>query len=148
MFSLLHADTATLEACRSAQPESQASSTELDLRRFFDELASFAFYPDLKSTMADDGHDLLQAIAERDLGLIIRYLMETCGLGYSRLPKGLLAFHAAVDGARKPFIEHLAEAAFLNGLAHVATLHFTFSAEHLPLFKAQLAAWRNSLKET
>ncbi len=148
MFSQLHADTATLEACRSAQPDSQASSTELDLRRFFDELASFAFYPDLKSTMAEDGHDLLQAIAERDLGLIIRYLMETCGLGYSRLPKGLLAFHAAVDGARTPFIEHLAETAFLNGLDGVATLHFTVSEEHLPLFKAQLAAWRNSFKET
>ena len=148
MFSQLHADTATLEACRSIQPDSQASSSELDLRRFVDELASFAFYPDLKITMAENGHDLPQAIAERDMGLIIRYLLEKCGLGYSHLPKGLLAFHAAVDGARTPFIEHLAEAAFLNGLDSVATLHFTVSEEHLALFKAQLAAWRNALKET
>ena len=47
MFSQLHADTATLEACRSARPDSQASPAELDLRRFFDELTSFAFYPEL-----------------------------------------------------------------------------------------------------
>ncbi|NOR49569.1 MAG: DUF4301 family protein, partial [Desulfuromonadales bacterium] len=148
MFSQLHVEAATLDACRSAQPGSQASSAELDLRRFFDELTSFAFYPELKSTLAEDGHDLLQAIAERDLGLIIRYLLEKCGLGYSHLPKGLLAFHTAVDGARTPFIEHLAEAAFLNDLEGVVTLHFTVSEEHLPLFKAQLAAWRNCLKET
>ena len=148
MFSQLHAEAATLEACRSAQPGSQVSSIELDLRRFFDELTSFAFYPELKNAMDEDGHDLLQAIAERDLGLIIRYLLEKCGLGYSHLPKGLLAFHTAVDGARTPFIEHLAEAAFLNDLESVVTLHFTVSEEHLPLFKAQLAAWRNCLKET
>jgi hypothetical protein len=148
MFSQLHADAATLEVCRSEHPGPQASPAELDLRRFFDELTSFAFYPELKSALAEDGHNLLQAIAERDLRLIIHYLLEKCGLGYSHLPKGLLAFHSAVDGARTPFIEHLAEAAFLNDLEGVVALHFTVSEEHLPLFKAQLAAWRSCLKET
>ncbi|MDT8443017.1 MAG: DUF4301 family protein [Desulfuromonadales bacterium] len=148
MFSQLHADAATLAACRTAQAAPPVSPAERDLRRFFDELTSFAFYPELKSAMAEDGHDLQQAVAERDVALIIRYLLEPCGLNYSQLPKGLLAFHAASDGARTPFVEHLAEAALLNDPGGVAALHFTVSAEHLPLFKAQFAAWRETLEET
>ncbi len=148
MFSPLQADAAVLAACRSAEPAGQPGAAESDLRHFLDELGSFAFYSDLASALADDGHNLPQALADRELALIIRYLLEPCGLGYASLPKGLLAFHAAVDGARTPFIEHLAEAALLNGLAGTVALHFTVSAEHLPLFKAQFAAWRSVLEET
>ena len=148
MFSQLHADAAVLEACSTAQADTLIDPAELDLRRFLDELTSFAFYPDLKNALLEDGYDLQQAMQERDLPLIIRYLLESCGLCYSRLPKGLLAFHSAADGARTPFIEHLAEAALLNGLDGVVSLHFTVSAEHLGLFKAQLGAWRATLEET
>ncbi len=146
MFSQLHADASVLEACRTGQVDSPINPAEIDLRRFFDKLASFAFYPELKNALAEDGQDLRQVINNRDLALIIRYLLEPCGLCYSRLPKGLLAFHTAADGARTPFVEHLAEAALLNGLDGVVTLHFTVSEEHLALFKAQLAAWRSTLK--
>jgi hypothetical protein len=145
MFSPLQAERGVFEACRAVQPQTEASQAELDLRRFLDEIESFAFYPDLKNAMAEDGQDLQQALADRDLPLIIRYLLEPCGLSYSRLPKGLLAFHTAVDGARTPFIEHLAEAALLNGLDGDVQLHFTVSAEHLELFKAQFAAWQETL---
>lgn len=148
MFAPLHADSTIFDACLSPRPAADASPAELDLRRFLQELQSFAFYPDLKSAMSEDGYDLNQAIAERNLPLITRYLLEPCGLGYAQLPKGLLAFHAAADGARTPFIEHLAEAALLNGLSGSVQLHFTVSAEHLHLFKAQLAAWRSTIEET
>lgn len=145
MFSPLQAESAIFAACRAVAPTAESSHSELDLRRFLDEIESFAFYPDLKNAMAEDGQDLQQALADRDLPLIIRYLLEPCGLSYSRLPKGLLAFHAVADGARTPFIEHLAEAALLNGLDGVVHLHFTVSAEHLELFKAQFAAWQETL---
>ncbi len=148
MFSPLQVEPAVLEACRAARPDPGATPEELNLRRFLDELHAFAFYPDLQKAMAEDGHDLQQAVADRDLALIIRYLLEPCGLCYAGLPKGLLAFHRAADGARSPFVEHLAEAALLNDLDGTVALHFTVSAEHLPLFKAQLAAWRSVLEET
>jgi hypothetical protein len=148
MFSQLHADAATLAACRRAHSVFPTCQAEEDLRRFARELNAFAFYPDLKNTMAEDGLNLQQVVAERDLELIISYLLEPCGLSYSRLPKGLLAFHTAADGARTPFVEHLAEAALLNGLDGVVALHFTVSTEHLSLFKAQFAAWRATLEET
>lgn len=146
MFSPLHAESDVFAACRAVEPVAKASPAELDLRRFLDELESFAFYPDLGKAMAEDGQDLQQALSDRDLPLIIRYLLESCGLSYSRLPKGLLAFHAVADGARTPFIEHLAEAALLNGLEGVVNLHFTVSNEHLELFKAQFAAWQETLE--
>jgi hypothetical protein len=148
MFSQLHADATILEACRTEQTDVTANPTERELRRFLDKLTSFAFYPDLQKALAEDGYDLQQALNERDLELIIRYLLEPCGLSYAHLPKGLLAFHSAVDGARTPFVEHLAEAALLNGLDGGVFLHFTVSAEHLALFKAQLGAWRTTLEET
>ncbi|MDH4008922.1 MAG: DUF4301 family protein, partial [Desulfuromonadales bacterium] len=145
MFSPLHADSGVFDACRAVEPSKEASQAELDLRHFLDNIESFAFYPDLKNAMAEDGQNLQQALADRDLLLIVRYLLEPCGLSYSRLPKGLLAFHTAVDGARTPFVEHLAEAALLNGLDGDVRLHFTVSAEHLELFKAQFAAWKETL---
>ncbi|MDG5469086.1 DUF4301 family protein [Deltaproteobacteria bacterium IMCC39524] len=145
MFSPLHAERAVFDACRAVEPLTGASQAELNLRRFLDKIEAFAFYPDLNNAMAEDDQDLQQALADRDLPLIVRYLLEPCGLSYSRLPKGLLAFHAAVDGSRTPFIEHLAEAALLNGLDGVVRLHFTVSAEHLELFKAQFAAWQETL---
>jgi hypothetical protein len=148
MFSPLHTDAVTLEACRTAERDAPACQSERDLQRFLDELVSFAFYPKLKTAMAEDGHDLQQAVDERKLALIVRYLLEPCGLNYSQLPKGLLAFHAGTDGARTPFVEHLAEVAQLNGPGGVAALHFTVSAEHLTLFKAQFSAWRETLEET
>ena len=148
MFSPLLADTAVLEACRKAATAPSPDPAERNLRRFFDSLTDFAFYPELGKALAEDGHNLQQAMTERDLALILRYLLEPCGLCYAQLPKGLLAFHAAADGTRTPFIEHLAEAALLNGLSGVVKLHFTVSAEHLTLFKAQFAAWRETLEAT
>jgi len=134
-----------LRAARTGTPGNQR---ETDLQRFLDNLVKFAFYNDLEKTMAEDGQDLARAVADRDLALITNYLLDSCGLSYALLPKGLLAFHAAVDGARTPFIEHLAEAALLSGLDSDVDLHFTVSPEHLPLFRAQLSAWRKTLEDT
>jgi hypothetical protein len=134
-----------LEAARNSEP---GDPIETDLLDFLDNLDKFAFHADLQKAMAEDGRDLTRAVADRDLALITRYLLDPCGLGYALLPKGLLAFHKAVDGARTPFIEHLAEAALLSGLDSDVDLHFTVSPEHLPLFRAQLSAWLKTLEVT
>ena len=62
MFSQLHVDDAVLEACRTVHVDSPINPAELDLRHFFDELTSFAFYPELKNALTEDGHDLYQAV--------------------------------------------------------------------------------------
>jgi hypothetical protein len=132
---------------RKARAGASGSQIAADLQRFLDNLDKFAFYADLQKAMAEDGQDLARAMADRDLPLITNYLLDSCGLSYALLPKGLLAFHNAVDGARTPFIEHLAEAALMSGLDSEVDLHFTVSPEHLPLFKAQLSAWLKTLEE-
>jgi len=138
MFSQLH----------TARNSKAGEQIEAGLLAFLEKLDKFAFYADLQKTMAEDGRDLARAAADHDLELITRYLLEPCGLGYDLLPKGLLAFHNAADGSRTPFIEHLAEAALLSGLDSDVDLHFTVSTEHLPLFRAQLSAWLQTLEET
>jgi hypothetical protein len=148
MFRQLHADPAAFEACRAAGTGTDLSGPERDLCRFFDHLAQFAFYRDLANAMADDGIAFAEVIARRDVATLVRYLLEPCGLGYDHLPKGLLAFHAAPDGARTPFVEHQAEAALLCGSERRMRLHFTVTPEHLPLFEAQRTAWQQTLAAT
>jgi len=133
---------------RKARAGESGRQSDPELQRFLENLDKFAFYTDLQKTMAEAGQDLARAVADRDLSLITSYLLDPCGLSYAHLPKGLLAFHKAADGARTPFIEHLAEAALLSGLDSNVDLHFTVSPEHLPLFRAQLSAWLKTLEET
>ena len=148
MFASLHAPSEVFETCRAAQVSAEAGEQELALRHFFDELPHFAFYPDLTQALADEDIAIDRVIAERDVATLVRYLLEPCGLGYAELPKGLLAFHAAVDGVRTPFVEHQAEAALLCGSENRMRLHFTVTPSHLPLFEAQHTAWQKLLDET
>ncbi len=148
MFSPLHISSAALEEFKRQTAKTTATEQGHSLQRFLDELPSFAFFADLGNTMTESGYDINKAIEARNVELIINYLLNACGLSYAQLPKGLLAFHKAADGARTPFIEHLAEASLLNGLEGTVKVHFTVSEEHLPLFKAQLAAWRPTLEQT
>ncbi len=59
------------------------------------------------------------------------------GLGYGKLPKGLLLFHAYPEGSRTALEEHLAEGAMYarsgDGTVHI---HFTVSPEHQAGFEA------------
>lgn len=148
MFRQLYADREAFAASQSAQPSPQADAQEHDLRRFFEALPKFAFFQDLAEAMTDDGADFNRALEQRDIALLVRYLLEPCGLGYGQLPKGLLAFHREKDGARTPFIEHQAEAALLCGSDSHMRLHFTVTPDHLELFAAQRVAWQQTLHET
>ena len=42
---------------------------------------------------------------------VVAALLETAGLNYGALPKGLLKFHKYPEGSRTPLEEHLAEGA-------------------------------------
>ncbi|HKL26844.1 MAG TPA: DUF4301 family protein [Desulfuromonadales bacterium] len=148
MFKALYAEPEIFEACRSEQVSAEATASEKQLRKFFDNLTQFAFYHDLAEAMAEDGYKISEAIAKRDLQKIVRYLLEPCGLNYAELPKGLLAFHQTADGTRTPFIEHQAEAAMLCGSEQSISLHFTVTDSHKPLFAAQRTAWAATLQET
>ncbi len=134
-------------ATRMFQPLLAAASDGSALPRFLAELAHFPFVAALAATLARTGHDLDEVCRRHDLPLLLAALLETHGLDYARLPKGLLPFHREGDEIRNAFIEHLAETAQLVGAGNLARLHFTVSPEHLASFTGQLAEWRQALEQ-
>ena len=67
---------------------------EGDVKEFIERIRDFAFFEHLKESMQKDGHDLDSALEKKDHKRILRYLLTDDGLGYTSLPKGLLAFHS------------------------------------------------------
>ena len=103
---------------------------------FFDKLPQFAFFDDLEQCMNQQEICLKEAIAEKNYGIILEYLLAEKGLNYAHLPKGLLLFHQYDDNKRTAFEEHLAEAAmYACNDDKIARLHFTVSKEHKVLFE-------------
>lgn len=97
--------------------------------RFLAELERFAF----ADALADACRDVAAPAAWLDA------LLDSGGLGYSDLPKGLLLFHRHPSGPRTSFAEHLAEAAaHLRDASGTCKLHFTVSREHEALFRRHL----------
>lgn len=84
-----------------------------------------------------DAASLLDDGRRRD---VIAAIIRPEGLNYGQLPKGLLKFHSYGDTSRTPLEEHLMEGAQTASDANgVVRLHFTVSANHVDLFKAEIA---------
>ena len=109
-------------------------------KEFFENIKKFAF----REALCDKCHtnndkSIMQLIKDGNYKAVVANMLNTEGLNYGQLPKGLLLFHNYDDGARTSMEEHLVEAALYassNGEAHV---HFTVSHDHLELFKAKVA---------
>lgn len=107
-------------------------------KTFFDNIQRFAFYDDLNAACSKTtGKDIATLINEGNYKAVVASLLESAGLNYGALPKGLLKFHRYEDGNRTPLEEHLVEGALYaanrNGKVNV---HFTVSPEHRALFQA------------
>lgn len=107
-------------------------------KTFFRQITDFAFYNDLNTACLNaEGKDIPALLAEGNYKAVVASLLETGGLNYGALPKGLLKFHRYEEGSRTPLEEHLVEGALYaankNGKVNV---HFTVSPEHRTLFKA------------
>ncbi len=106
---------------------------------FFTNIRKFAFYNDLKTVLANDGYDIEKLLEEKDFNVILDYFLTEKGLGYSKLPKGLLLFHNYPDEPRTALEEHLVEAArYAVNKEGTATVHFTVSPEHQEKFQAKV----------
>lgn len=107
-------------------------------KTFFEKIENFAFYNDLNQACQNNtGKDIPQLISEGNYKAVVFALLESAGLNYGALPKGLLKFHKYEDGSRTPLEEHLVEGALYAGNKNgKVNVHFTVSPEHRPLFKA------------
>jgi len=109
----------------------QEGKKDKSVDEFFARLSEFAFYEDLKTSLAADGHDILTA----DENIIVSYFLTNKGLGYGELPKGLLKFHNYPDRSRTPLEEHLVEGAKYANAGGQVKIHFTVSPEHRDKFE-------------
>lgn len=107
---------------------------------FFNSITKFAFYPALNDICKkNEGKDIYALIAEGDYKAVVANLLESKGLNYGQLPKGLLLFHTYEDGARTPLEEHLVEGALYADSNNMVHIHYTVSPEHRALFEAKVA---------
>lgn len=106
-------------------------------KKFFSRVHDFAFYDELnEACVKNTGKDIDTLIAEKNYKDVVANLLESAGLNYGALPKGLLKFHRYEDGVRTPLEEHLVEGAlYAAGKTGQVNVHFTVSTEHRALFQ-------------
>jgi hypothetical protein len=107
-----------------------------ELVRFLSGLQRFAFFGDLKESIARDELNITEAIHHMQWREILDYLLTGRGLNYLNRPKGLHQFHAYPGLNRTAFEEHLVEAVQTicdrTGQCH---LQVTISPEHEGTFR-------------
>jgi hypothetical protein len=102
------------------------------VRKFFDHLSAFAFYPQL----AEKPGLLFDAAGKMKYLEILNEVISPEGLNYGFLPKGLLDFHLYSQISRTPAEEHMVEGARYGTDAQgLVRIHFTVSPEHLSFFR-------------
>lgn len=101
-------------------------------------LKKFAFYDDLMVSLSNNGTSMAELAKSKDYALLLKCILEDCGLNYGTLPKGLLKFHRTVEEERTPVYEHLVEGIQYAASGKKVALHFTVSSDHLELFKAHI----------
>ncbi len=118
-------------------------------KKFFEEIANFAFYGDLDAackSIYGKGIDAL--VSEGQYKSVVAALIEKEGLKYGYMPKGLLKFHSYKQGSRTPLEEHLAEGAMYSaGTGGNVYIHFTVSPEHRELFSKLVADCKDELSK-
>lgn len=106
-------------------------------KEYIEDVEKFAFATQLQKSIEEEKE-------EKNAKNQIDFLLNSKGLNYGSLPKGLLKFHSYKNGARTPFEEHLVEGAkYAKDCNGIASLHFTVSPEHQPEFEKLL----NAIKE-
>ncbi len=105
------------------------------IKDFVLRIKDFAFYDDLSFAMQKDNLNLEDKLNKEEYHIVIDYLLNEKGLGYGKLPKGLLKFHRYKEGSRVPLEEHIEEAAqYGKSRDNFTEVHFTVSPEHLDKF--------------
>lgn len=110
-----------------------------EIKLFFEGLSKFAFYTELNNSLSSVG-GINMLIEQKKHAVIIDKLLNTKGMAYGSLPKGLLKFHNYKNNQnRTPFEEHLVEGAlYAKSRDNTVNLHFTVSPEHIDSFKTLL----------
>lgn len=106
-------------------------------KKFFEDRKKFAFYQVLDAACEkNEGKGIEDLVEEGNYKGVVANLLESKGLNYGQLPKGLLLFHTYPEQWRTAMEEHLAEGAmYAKSNTGDIYVHFTVSPEHQALFE-------------
>lgn len=117
-------------------------------KHYFDNIEKFAFYDALdEMCLRNEKKGIKELINENNYKAVVANMLESKGLNYGQLPKGMLLFHKYADGVRTPMEEHLVEGALYAASNGEANVHFTVSSEHMPLFEEKVKEKQNKYAE-
>ena len=145
MFKFLHA------FLESYDPEEEVLSKfvkehKLDsLKIFFDHIKDFPFTRAVRKEIRQQYPEYKQSNKGVRMKIFVSLLLGENGLNFGKLPKGLVPFHKYAKYTRTAFEEQLYEATQYAAVDGVAHLHFTFSPNHLPLFKKAFEEIKNRI---
>ena len=109
-------------------------------KHYFNNIEKFAFYDALDDIcLKNEKKGIKELISENNYKAVVSNMLESKGLNYGQLPKGMLIFHKYDDGARTPMEEHLVEGALYAASNGEANVHFTVSNEHMEFFEKKVA---------
>ncbi|KPK86366.1 MAG: NAD metabolism ATPase/kinase [Bacteroides sp. SM23_62_1] len=125
---------ALLEIKDSVSPPEQVQKS-IFLQDFFTHIREFAFYGDLEKIASEKNVSIQDMLNMHKYSDVLKLFLGDEGLGYGKLPKGLIKFHHYHGRQRTSFEEHLVEGAELVRSAKgEVKLHYTVSPEHLDAF--------------
>ncbi|MBU3758903.1 MAG: DUF4301 family protein [Candidatus Omnitrophica bacterium] len=127
---------------------SQISADERSLAETLAGIKEFAFWPQLSAALKTAGFEIDFLSARGQVIPVIDALLNDSGLGYEKLPKGLIPFHRGQSGEPLSACEEHVREALLFGTQPDGRLrmHFTVAPEHEGLFRRQLAPWFQALQ--
>lgn len=109
------------------------------LLQFFNSRQEFAFFNAVKKHIRIHFPDYKKSSKGQRYQYIARAILESDGLNFGSMPKGLIPFHRYKKYATTAFEEQLFEAAHYAAVHDDVYLHFTFSEEHVDTFKKEFA---------
>ena len=146
MFKTLLAywNTASADTRDETGTRLPSESNQNDCHRFFENMASFAFFDDLAAAVSKEGLTISHLLRAREYRPILHHLLFSPGLNYARLPKGLIKFHQYPQQSRTPLEEHIFEGLeYAKDSKNTVRLHFTVSPEHQEMVEEYLSAIRS-----
>jgi hypothetical protein len=112
----------------------------MELETFFGSLKEFAFTNNLRKKIRKNYPNYKKSTKGMRSYIIVKTMLESEGLNFGKLPKGLIPFHKYTKYFTTAFEEQLYEAAHYAKVKNEAFLHFTFSESHVPYFKKEFDA--------
>lgn len=115
------------------------------LKTFFENLKYFPFTRLVREEIRKQYPKYKQSQTGLRMRCFVSLLLGKNDLNYGGIPKGLIPFHKYSKYTRTAFEEQLFEATQYAAVDGVAHLHFTFSPQHLRLFKDAFEKVKNRI---